>query len=117
VRRALYSVLKKYGYISSLKKLRDEMVKELRKINPSYRLSMKRARIIAVRSGFVRVEVKKGKGKMEGKNCPVCGNRMKPLTTISLLGERVVLGYECGLCGYRGKVDEVPVKYEFHLTR
>ncbi|MCD6481597.1 MAG: hypothetical protein J7L31_04925 [Thermoplasmata archaeon] len=117
VRKALYAVLKKYGYVSSLKKLRDEMAKELKKMDSSYRLSMRRARIIAARSGFVRVEVKKGKGKMEGKNCPVCGNKMKPIRSISLLGEKVVLGYKCGLCGYSGKMDEMPVKYEFHLTR
>ncbi len=117
VRKVLYNVLKRNSYLPSLKKLRDEVANELQKIDKYYHISMRRMRIIAARSGFVRVEVKKGKGKLGGKNCPVCGNRMKPIKSISLLGEKVVLGYKCNLCGYNGKIDEMPVKYEFHLTR
>ena len=117
VRKALYVVLKRNDSIESLKKLRDEVLKELKKINKDYRISIRRCRVIAAHSGFVKIEVKKGHGNKKMRKCPICGNKLTPIKSISLLGETVVTGYKCGLCGYRGGIDEMPVRYEFHLTR
>ncbi len=117
IRGVLYKVLRRHGSFSSLNKLRHAILEELKKINEEYTVSIKRARIIAARAGFVKVNVKKKHGKKKFEKCPVCGGKLREIKNLSLLGKEVVVGYKCELCKYKGKIYEVPVRYSFHLTK
>jgi len=117
VRKAIYKALRKHGSFSSLNKLRQAVVTELEKMDVEYTISIRRARVLAARAGFVRIEVKKRHGRKKFEKCPVCEGRLREIKNLSLLGEEVVVGYKCDLCKYKGKINEVPIRYSFYLTR
>lgn len=117
LRKAIYHVLKKSGAFSSLYSLRNGVVEELKKMDKEYTVSLSRVKVVAARSGFVKIDVKKKHEKKDWESCPVCGNHTKEVKNMSLLGDRVVVGYRCELCGYKSKKNEGPLQYAFHLSR
>ncbi len=117
IRKAIYKAMKKRGSFTSLTSLREEILKELKKMNKNYTISLKRARILTARSGFVKIIVKKKQADKKMEMCPVCGAKLSKIKNISLLGEKVVIGYKCKLCNYRGKINEMPTRYTFHFTK
>lgn len=117
LRKAIYYALKKHGTFSSLTNLRDNVITELKKNEKEYTVSLPRVRVVAARAGFVKIDVKKKYEKKEWKICPVCGQHTKEVKNMSLLGNRVVVGYRCELCGYKSKVNEGPLRYSFHLSK
>jgi len=117
IRKAIYKALKKHGSFDSLNKLREGILEELKKMNEFYTISLKRARILTARSGFVRLEVKKKHTKKKIKKCPVCGGKLIEIKNLNLYGKEVVIAYKCQLCNYRGKIYEMPVRYAFHFAR
>ncbi|HDN50405.1 MAG TPA: hypothetical protein ENG06_01355 [Thermoplasmatales archaeon] len=117
VRKAIYRSLKKHGSFSSLYQLREGVLQELRKMDDEYTISIPRTRTVTARSGFVKITVKKRHERKKMDKCPVCGKELKKIKNLSLLGEEVVVGYACTLCGYRGKINEGPLRYIFHLSR
>ena len=118
VRNAIYSALRKNKSFPSLVKLREAVMKELKKMNESYTISMRRVRVIAARSGFVKINVKTRASNKKLKACPICGAKLEPIKNYSLLGEEVIIGYKCKLCSYKGSIkNEMPTRYSFQLAR
>ncbi|MCD6222954.1 MAG: hypothetical protein J7K12_04655 [Thermoplasmata archaeon] len=118
VRNAIYSALRKNKSFPSLVKLREAVMKELKKMNESYTISMRRVRIIAARSGFIKINAKMKASNKKLKACPICGAKLEPIKNYSLLGEEVVIGYKCKLCSYKASIkNEMPTRYSFQLAR
>ena len=118
IRNAIYKALKKKKSFPSLVELRKNVIKELKKLNEKYTVSMRRVRIIAARSGFVKLDIKTKASDRKLKYCPVCGGRLEKIKNYSLLGEEVVVGYKCKFCQYKsGSKKELPVRYSFHFIR
>ena len=118
IRNAIYLALKKNKSFPSLVELRKAILNELKKVNPNYTISMKRTRIIAARSGFVKINVKMKPSNKKLKECPICGGKLEPIKTHNLLGKEVVIGYRCKLCSYKASIkNELPIRYSFQLAR
>ena len=117
IRKAVYKTFKKHGSFSSLNRLRKGVLKELKKIDENFTISLPRTRILTARAGFVKVRVKKKHEKKPMQKCPVCKGRMKEIKNLSLLGEEVVRGYTCMVCKYKSTLNESPLRYSFHLTK
>ena len=116
IRKAIYRALRKYGSFSSLSSLRLGILEELKKMDENYTISMKRARILTARSGFVKLEIKKRHTKKKVEKCPVCGGNLKEIRNLNLEGKQVIIGYRCTLCNYKGRVYEKPTRYSFHFS-
>jgi len=117
VRQAIFKAFRRHNSFSSLNKLREAIIEELKKMNEEYTISMRRARILTARAGFVKVEVKKKHGRKKFDRCPVCDGKLREIRNLSLLGKETVIGYKCELCKYKSKINEVPIRYTFYLTK
>jgi len=84
-------------------------------MDEAYTISMERTRVLAARSGFVKIGVKKRYEKRTGERCPVCRSALRDVRNRSLTGGEVVVGHRCTLCGYRSKKNQGPLQYSFHL--
>ncbi|NIA10248.1 MAG: hypothetical protein GWP10_11120 [Nitrospiraceae bacterium] len=113
---AIYRALKKHGTIDSQAKMRDMVMEELMTLDKKYRVSPQRVRQLAVRAGFIRMEIKSREGEGELVRCPVCGSKLKRIRNFSLWGKEVIVGYKCPVCGYKSGVrKQIPTRYIFHL--
>ncbi|KAA0002829.1 MAG: hypothetical protein FE048_02930 [Thermoplasmata archaeon] len=113
---AIYKALKKYGTIDSQWKLREKVTNELKNLDEGYRVSIQRVRKLAVKAGFIKMEIKSREGEEEVTTCPVCDSKLKKIKNISLWGKEVTIGYKCISCPYKsGKKKQVPTRYIFHL--
>lgn len=117
IRRAIYKAMRKHNSFSSLTSLRKGIIEELHKMDNNYTISLKRARILTARSGFVKINVKNSEGEKKFSKCPVCNGKLKEIRNLSLTGKEIIIGYICTLCGYRGNINEFPVRYSFHFTK
>ena len=118
IRTAIYLAMKRYKNFDSLTALHNAVLNELKKINDNYAVSMKRVRIIAARSGFIKLDIKTKEGEGKPDRCPVCGGRLEKIKSLSLLGEEIIIGYRCKLCAYKtGMRKNIPVRYHFHFLR
>jgi len=118
VRNAIYFALRKNKSFPSLVKLREAVIKELKRMNNNYTISLRRTRIIAARSGCVKINAKMKASNKKLKACPICGGKLEPIKNYSLLGEEVIIGYRCRLCSYRASIkNELPTRYTFQLAR
>ncbi len=117
IRRAIFNAIKKEKSFNSLKYFRGKILNELKKIDEKYTISMGRARNIIARCGFVGVSTKNKKSDKKVFKCPVCGGSLEKIKNLSLLGEKIVIGYRCKICGYKAKKGEMPYRYEFHFTK
>jgi C4-type Zn-finger protein len=65
----------------------------------------------------VRIEVRyteKTTRRALNNRCPVCRSALRAIRNRTLEGDRVVLGYRCGRCGYWTHLRRrVPVRYRF----
>ncbi|MEA2054497.1 MAG: hypothetical protein U9O96_05205 [Candidatus Thermoplasmatota archaeon] len=114
---AIYKALKKHGTIDSQKKMRDMVMEELEVLDKKYRVSPQRVRKLAVRAGFIRMEIKSREGEGELVRCPVCNSKLKKIKNFSLWGKEVIIGYRCTVCNYKSGVKrQVPTRYIFHLN-
>jgi len=113
---AIYKALKKHGTIDSQTKMRDMVMEELMMLDGKYRVSPQRVRKLAVRAGFIRMEIKSREGEGGLARCPVCGSKLKKIKNFSLWGKEVVVGYRCSVCNYKSGVKkQIPTRYIFHL--
>ena len=88
---AIYKALKKHGTIDSQTKMRDMVMEELHMLDRKYRVSPQRVRKLAVKAGFIRMEIKSREGEGEISRCPVCN-------------------YKSGV------KKQIPTRYIFHLN-
>ncbi|MCG2826643.1 MAG: hypothetical protein L6265_08650, partial [Thermoplasmatales archaeon] len=81
VSEVIEDVIKKEGVIGSQYKLRKIVEKRLKNINPSYSISGKRVRVLAINSKNVSVEIhaKEGEEINTISICPVCNSKLKPI--------------------------------------
>ena len=113
---AIYRALKKYGTIDSQWKLREKVTDELKNLDRSYRVGLQRVRKLAVKAGFINIEIRTREGDNEVNICPVCDGKLKRIKNMSLWGKAVITGYKCTSCPYKsGKKRQIPTRYIFHL--
>jgi len=114
---AIYKALRKHGTIDSQTKMRDMVMEELMMLDGKYRVSPQRVRRLAVKSRFIKMEIKSREGKGEITKCPVCNSKLKKIKNFSLWGKEVIIGYKCPVCNYKSGVKkQVPTRYIFHLN-
>lgn len=113
---AIYQVLKKQGTIYSQEELGEQVTQELKKIHSSYQISPQRARRIAAKIGYIKVNIHSRDEEGYLKDCPVCGSGLQKEYGVSLWGKKVITGLLCPTCGYKtGKRRQRPTRYIFHL--
>lgn len=82
----------------------------------NFRVSGPRARLIALQSGLVDLQVHCRETEVVRSlfRCPVCGNKLKRVRNMTVFGGSVTLGYRCRQCPYwTGLRRRVPVRYVF----
>ncbi|RLI98563.1 MAG: hypothetical protein DRO99_00410 [Candidatus Aenigmatarchaeota archaeon] len=88
--------------------------RELRRGDPKYRITGRRAREIALEVP-VKVVTETREGPMP-RRCPACGHSLKKSHTRNLAGRNIVTGLSCARCGYHGENGKwAPRKYTFRL--
>lgn len=116
---AIKNVFKEERVVNSQKKLKELVDKELAKINPLYKVSQKRVRVLALTSSFVSPEIHAREGeerKSALAKCPSCGSKLRVLKNRTIFDGTVVLGFICKKCSYwTGKKRRIPTRYIFHL--
>lgn len=99
----------------SQKELVEIITNELRKGDSKYRITGKRARIIALETN-VRIDTATRKGAAP-KRCPVCGRGLKRAYSKNLLGRKLLTKIRCCRCGYSGTEGRwMPRKYTFSMA-
>lgn len=114
---ALATVFAGRERVETQRRLRELVERELGRRRPGARVGGERVRLLALRSGLVRVETRTktrdGIGGIE--RCPVCAARLRKVRNRTLRGGQVLVGLRCSTCGYRtGRSLEVPSRYVFH---
>ena len=110
------NVIKREVVVGSQYKLRRIVEKELKNIDPSYSISGKRVRVLAINSKNVSVGIhtKEGEEITSMSLCPVCGSKLKPIKNKTLYSWEVTVGYRCRKCKYwTGKKRRIPKRYVF----
>lgn len=114
---AIAAVFARFDKVETQRKLRELVEAELRRRRPGARVAGPRVRVLAVRSGIVRLEMRYREGDgLEGvEACPVCGAKVRRVKNRTLTGGQVLVGLKCAACGYKtGRELEIPAKYVFH---
>lgn len=109
-------IIKKEGVIGSQYKLRKIVESELKNIDPSYRISGRRVRILTINSKNVSVEIHAKEGKETGimTVCPVCNSKLTSIKNKTLYNWEITVGYRCRKCKYwTGKKKRIPTRYVF----
>ncbi len=97
----------------SQEKLAELVTKELRTVDPSYSITGKRVREIALSMPEVKLSVDTRKGGIPTK-CPSCGSSLKKAWDRNLRGRKVLRELRCLKCGYMGTTGKwLPRKYGF----
>ncbi|KAA0007697.1 MAG: hypothetical protein J7L32_06305 [Thermoplasmata archaeon] len=116
--KALKNIFKKQKVVPSQHKLKM-LVDSYLKTKKTVRLvSEQRLRNIAVRSGFIKLEIHSRDGDPERvlTKCPVCGSVLKRVKNLTIWGGEVTIEFRCPVCGYwTGKKKRIPTRYVFHL--
>ncbi len=103
--------------VSSQTELADKVNHKLKKVDPSYSVSEKRVRVIALQIPGVKVSTATKKGSLP-KKCPACGHSLKKVYMKNLKGKKLLVRLTCGKCGYAGKENRwEPQRYMFELKR
>jgi hypothetical protein len=114
---ALASVFARYERVETQHRLRRLVAEELAKRRDAAKVSGPRVRLLAIRSGLVRMETrtKTSDGIERLEACPVCRARLRRVRNRTLRGGVVLVGLRCVQCGYKtGRELEVPTRYVFH---
>ena len=102
---------------SSQKELARLVNAKLKKVEDSYSVSEKRARLIAFSIPGVRVTTSTKKGEVPRK-CPSCGHSLKRIYMKNLKGRKLLVRLVCARCGYTGKENRwEPQRYLFELRK
>jgi uncharacterized Zn finger protein len=102
---------------SSQTELADLVNRKLKKVDPSYSVSERRVRLIALQIPGVRVSTATKKGELP-KKCPACSHSLKKIYMKNLRGRKLLVRLTCANCGYAGKENRwEPQRYMFELKR
>jgi hypothetical protein len=81
-----------------------------------YRISGRRARLIASETEGVRIVTLTRKGPAP-ERCPSCSGPLSRRYITNLRGRKVLAGLSCRRCGYRGSGHRfAPLRYDFELA-
>ena len=113
VEKAL-DVLEDRKEVRSLYEFHDLVLRRLKKVSRSYRLSPRRLLRIAAISREIKIKVEKRHSDKKSKLCPLCGSEMIYLRRRNLAGELIMKGRKCSVCGYSVERENlVPGRYIF----
>ncbi|MDI6917786.1 MAG: hypothetical protein QMC80_08335 [Thermoplasmatales archaeon] len=116
VSKVIKDVIGREGVVGSQYKLRKIVEKELKNIDPSYSISGRRVRVLAIGSKNVSVGIhtKEGEEITTMSICPVCSSKLKSIKNKTLYNWEVTVGYRCRKCKYwTGKKRRIPTRYVF----
>jgi len=120
VKKAVIEVFKKYRTISSQRKLKKLVEKELKTKKKQYNVSGSRLRNIVLKNDIAKVEIHSREGdphKVLNK-CPVCDSSLNRVKNLTVYGGEVTIEFRCPHCGYwTGKKKRIPTLYVFHLKK
>ena len=117
---ALNKVFKEFHVVQSQNKLKILVTKELNKKKKKYCVSAARLRNVAIKSGFIKIEIhsREGDPRKVLRKCPVCGFVLDKVKNLTIWGGEVTIEFYCRNCGYRtGKKKRIPTLYIFHLKK
>lgn len=98
----------------SQKDLAATINRELVKGESGYRISGKRARLLALQIP-VKITIETRHGPQPEK-CPVCNKSLKKRYSKNLAGKKLLSALDCSRCGYHGTIAGfVPSRYYFSL--
>lgn len=120
IKSAIKKVLKDNRTVSSQKKLKILVNKNLNTKKKKYGVSASRIRNIAINSNFVKIEIHSREGDPEKSlnKCPVCNNPLKHVKNLTIWGGEVTIELRCKRCGYwTGKKKRIPTLYIFHMKK
>lgn len=120
VRKAFKEVFKKYRTVSSQRKLKQLVEKELRSKKKRFGVSERRLRSIVLKSELVNIEIHSREGDPHKvlNRCPVCDYSLKRVKNLTIWGGEVTIEFRCSNCGYwTGKKKRIPTRYVFHLKK
>ncbi|MFW6040373.1 MAG: hypothetical protein ACOC85_00880 [Thermoplasmatota archaeon] len=120
IRDALKIVMRRRKGIGSLRKLREQVIKELKVEDPEFTVSPERLRKIAANTEFIKIQIDARQGtkrNLKGK-CPVCNGRLKMTKNETIFGGTVTLGYRCVNCPYWTTLKRrIPTRYRFEYEK
>ncbi len=117
VLRVLRLIFKGQKTVHSQRKLKKLVDNHLKTKKKHFKVSEQRLRNIAIKSGFIKLEIHSREGSPEKvlTKCPVCGTPLKKVKNLTIWGGRVTIEFSCPVCGYwTGKKKRVPTRYVFH---
>ncbi len=120
VAKALQKVFEKYLTVSSQRKLKKLVEKELKTKKKQFHVSERRLRNIVLKSGLVNIEIHSREGDPHKilTRCPVCNASLKRVKNLTIWGGEVTIEFRCSNCGYwTGKKKRIPTLYVFHRKK
>lgn len=120
VRKSVKNVFKKYRTVTSQRKLKELVEKELKTKKKQFHVSEHRLRNIVLKSGLVDIEIHSREGDPHKilARCPVCSNSLQRVKNLTIWGGEVTIEFRCSNCGYwTGKKKRIPTLYVFHLKK
>ncbi len=113
---AIKEALRRHGIVNSQVKMRELVLKELRRHDPDYSVSETRVRKLAIKNRLAALTIRgrSSEKRTAASACPVCNGKMKRTKNETLFGGTVNMGYKCQVCGYwTGITKRVPTRYVF----
>jgi hypothetical protein len=118
---ATQRVILRLGTVNSQVQLKKLVQDELRKIDNSYNVGAVRVRSLALKSRYIRVEIKYRtwpNHKTKLKHCPVCSEIVQKIKNKTLTGEVITIGYKCKNCPYHSDFPiKIPARYIFSARK
>ncbi len=106
--------------VSSQEELTKILKEKLRRVDRSYSITGRRARMIALKTPniHVRILTRKGGRNNKPKKCPSCEHSLKKVYAKNLKGRKFLVKLTCPRCGYQASADRwLPRRYEFELRK
>ncbi len=118
---AIQRVVLRFATINSQRHLKALVQHELNGIDPLYLVSAPRVRSLALRSKFIRCEIKYRTWpnyKTKLKRCPICDSTVQKIRNKTLSGKIITIGYKCNNCPYHTDLPiKIPARYIFSARR
>jgi hypothetical protein len=115
---AVYKIIQNIGTVESLGRLKTLTENDFS--DKSYRVGLKRLRMLVMKSGFIDVKIDYVETHKKKKilKCPICEGKTKKIKNRTIFGQLITSGYKCTRCTYwTGVKYRRPRKYTFHIKR
>jgi hypothetical protein len=114
---AARKIFHKYHTVTSQRRLKTLIEKELQTKKQNVRVGEPRLRKLILQSNFAFVEIHSREGDPDKllNRCPVCDGQLSRVKNQTIYGGEVTLEFRCSQCGYwTGKKKKIPTLYVFH---